>query len=185
MILTKKNSPFILGTLAFTLAIFASCNDTPDNTKPPATDFSRKLDSINHFFPLDKARLLADAFKMNKDSLKFGRDSYSIPFSETFNLATITRLTESKNCVGLRIYYGLDNADKKVKLMIVGVDANGYDIYLPSPPPPPGALTPNGATASAESVVETGQWGPPPPYPTLTKTTRTDSTNSNTSLLNK
>jgi hypothetical protein len=185
MVLTKKNIPFTLGMLAFTLAVFTSCNDTAGTPKPPATDFSRKLDSINHFFPLDKAHLLADVFKANKDSLKFGSDSYAIPFSETFNLDIISRLTTLKNCVGLRIYYGLDKTDKKVKLMIAGVDANGYDIYLPSPPPPPGAITPNGASSSTESVAETGQWGPPPPYPSVTsKTTGTDST-SNTSLLNK
>ena len=186
MVLTKKNISFTLGMLAFTLVVVASCNDTADTPKPPATEFSRKLDSINHFFPLDKAHLLADVFKANKDSLKFGSDSYAIPFSETFNMDMIRQLTALKNCVGLRIYYGLDNGDKKVKLMIVGVDANGFDIYLPSPPPPAGAITPNGASSSTQSVAETGQWGPPPPYPSATsKTTGTDSTNSNTALLNK
>jgi hypothetical protein len=45
-----------------------------------------------------------------------------------FGKAAITDIFNQNGCVGMRVYYGLDDTGKK-QLIIVGVDANGNDLY--------------------------------------------------------
>jgi hypothetical protein len=178
MNLQKLTRPTAIAGLVSLLFFIGSCTG---GLQHPDTDFSRKLDSIDHHYPLSKAKMLAEAFKQHKDSVRFGGDLYAMPYSETFNLSMANQLTELKNCVGVRIYYGLDEKEKKVRLMIVGVDENGFDIYLPEEAAAQGGNLKE-KNAAEQSVAETGQWGPPPPYSVDNLVTQPG---SNTALLNK
>jgi len=48
--------------------------------------------------------------------------------AEYFGKDALLGLLNQTTCVGVRIYYGLDSAGEK-KLVLVGVDANGNDLY--------------------------------------------------------
>lgn len=56
----------------------------------------------------------------------------SVPTSETiahfFGKQHMKKLLDQEGCVGMRIYYALDEAGTK-QLIITGVDANGDDLY--------------------------------------------------------
>lgn len=45
-----------------------------------------------------------------------------------FGKTAIKNILQQEGCVGIRYYYGLDGNDKPV-LVLVGVDANGDDLY--------------------------------------------------------
>jgi hypothetical protein len=47
--------------------------------------------------------------------------------AEYFGKNAILDLLNQDNCIGMRIYYGLDNNSVK-KLVLVGVDGNGNDL---------------------------------------------------------
>lgn len=45
-----------------------------------------------------------------------------------FGKTAITDIFDQNDCVGMRVYYGLDDTGKK-QLIVVGVDASGNDLY--------------------------------------------------------
>ena len=56
-----------------------------------------------------------------------------IPNSETFNKASIVEFFKNPKVVGLKLYYGVkpDSAKKKsLRMMIVGVDSAGNNVYI-------------------------------------------------------
>lgn len=74
-----------------------------------------------------------------------GQDVLAI--CETFSRADIDAVLRQRDCVALRIYYGMDESNK-VHAIIVGVNSNNEDI-LPSA----------GTTSSASARVEMGGSG--------------------------
>jgi len=73
----------------------------------------------NHDFPLDKAsEWTANYRKANPDQIK----------GHYFGRKAIRRLLSQKGCVGMRVYYAL-NEEAVKQLIIVGVDAHGDDLY--------------------------------------------------------
>lgn len=48
--------------------------------------------------------------------------------AEAFGKSSIESLLAQTNCVGMRVYYGIDASNNK-RLVLVGVDAEGNDLY--------------------------------------------------------
>lgn len=87
----------------------------------------------NHYISLDDAAAMTERYRdqMSNTQIKggfFGRDA-------------ISAILEQHECIGIRYYYGLDNDNKQV-LILVGVNIEGNDITsgelaevsLPCPP---------------------------------------------------
>lgn len=87
----------------------------------------------NNFIPLSKAKQLTAFFKGQKGQLinphLHAKDV--IPYSETFDRVAIDELLGLPGCVGIRIYFGLDE-EFKIRLILVGVNDKGEDLIIPS-----------------------------------------------------
>ena len=127
------------------------------------------MSTLKHSVSSDKVKQLTSNYEENKK--KILKDEFQeetiLPISETFDRAAFDQLLSQVGCVGIRIYYGMDE-ESNVKLVAVGVDKNGQDIltsttaskkttndettddavfalsdglrcppYCPPPPPPP------------------------------------------------
>lgn len=86
----------------------------------------------NHDFPLDTAsEWTANYRKANPNQIN----------AHAFGKNAIKKILAQDNCIGLRIYYALDENGVK-QLIVVGVDANANDLYegliaersMPCPP---------------------------------------------------
>lgn len=135
--------------------VTTSCVDNKTDT----TGFTKELNNINHVITLEQALQLTDNYARNKDSIlsgAYGNNKDILPDYETFNLKAIDSLVCQEATVGFRMYLGLDE-NKKIRLVLAGVDANGIDALQESrrekaalkqrgmittaaaPPPPPPA----------------------------------------------
>jgi len=106
--------------------VTTSCVDN----KPDSTGYTKDLNSINHVISLERALELTDNYARNKDSILSGRYGSSkdiLPDYETFNLKSIDSLVCQEETIGFRMYLGLDE-NKKIRLVLAGVDANGEDV---------------------------------------------------------
>jgi hypothetical protein len=85
----------------------------------------------DQFITLAKAIELTTQYRTNKDTIldpKY-RDSEIMPVCETFNRSAIEDLL-SQGCVQIRVYFGM-SLDLKIRLIIVGVNAQGEDMLPP------------------------------------------------------
>jgi hypothetical protein len=125
--------------------------------------------STKHSISLDRLNELTARYDRNKTKILKDEfhDNGTLPTCETFDRAAFDQLLAQEGCVGIRIYYGMDE-DLNIKLVVVGVDENDQDIrqstsnlrnvktndtinepvfalsdslrcppYCPPPPPPP------------------------------------------------
>jgi hypothetical protein len=87
---------------------------------------------IDHFIPLGEAKIMTARYRAEKENILAleckGQDLLSI--CETFNRGEFDFVLAQQGCVGLRVYFGM-TPDLKVKVIVVGVDADNKDI-LPS-----------------------------------------------------
>jgi hypothetical protein len=85
--------------------------------------------STKHSISLDRVKELTTHYAENKT--KILKDEYhgngTLPTCETFDRTAFDQLLAQEGCVGIRIYYGMDE-DLQVKLVVVGVDENDQDI---------------------------------------------------------
>ncbi|QEC65996.1 hypothetical protein FRZ67_01255 [Panacibacter ginsenosidivorans] len=160
--------------------IFFSCKDNTHevvttscvDNKADTTGYTKELNGINHVITLQRALELTDNYARNKDSIlsgAYGSSKDILPDYETFNLKAIDSLVCQEATVGFRMYLGLDE-NKKIRLVLAGVDANGEDILqqtrrekgslkqrgmvtTASAPPPP-------ATSKNDLLLESGQRQP-------------------------
>lgn len=58
---------------------------------------------------------------------KYRHDNPNEILAHFFGKEILTRILEQENCVGIRMYYGLDEANER-QLVIVGVDSDQNDI---------------------------------------------------------
>ena len=126
--------PFVLIFFVGALLI-GSCKESPGKDEvciyvPNDTSVIGRKD---HFIPV----MSIDIYKKNFDTTRVKLDSaypdLMIPNFEAFNKASIVRFFRNRKVVGLRFYYGVKpgNANKQVlRLMIVGVDAEGNNVYI-------------------------------------------------------
>jgi hypothetical protein len=85
--------------------------------------------STKHSISLARVKELTSHYAENKT--KILKDEYhgngTLPTCETFDRAAFDQLLAQEGCVGIRIYYGMDE-ESNVKLAVVGVDENDQDI---------------------------------------------------------
>ena len=129
----------------------------------PTPNDTSALGKINHFITVPEIENFKKAFSVQRDSLARLMPNLFIPASETFNKQALLNILVDSNAVGMRIYYGLKPGGNRneFRLVLVGVDAQGRDLYYTGtaaengklgariPPPPP------------QGGVEYGQCTPP------------------------
>lgn len=101
------------------------CISVPEDT----SELGRK----NHFIPKKSIKVYEKDFDSVRKDLVKSFPELNIPTSETFNKASIVQYFQDTTVVGLRFYYGIkpDTAKRKsLRLIIVGVDSKGNDVYL-------------------------------------------------------
>lgn len=92
-----------------------------------------ELGKKNHFIPVMSIDIYEKDFQLTRDSLAKSFPDLLIPNSETFNKASIVEFFQNPKVVGLKFYYGIKpGAEKKkaLRLMIVGVDSAGNNVYI-------------------------------------------------------
>ena len=81
----------------------------------------------------DKLKKLKSAYTQKKNSIL--KESYqatdTLPTFEIFDRASLEQILALEGCVGVRMYYGMDE-NMEVQLIAVGVDENGKDIQSTS-----------------------------------------------------
>ena len=85
--------------------------------------------STKHSISLDRLKELTTHYEKNKTKIlkdEFHRNG-TLPTCETFERAAFDQLLAQEGCVGIRIYYGMDE-ESNVKLVAVAVDKNDQDI---------------------------------------------------------
>ena len=127
------------------------------------------MSTLKHSISQDKVKQLTSHYEKNKTAIL--KDEFHgtaiLPTCETFDRAAFDKLLAQDGCVGVRIYYGMDE-DLNVNLVVVGVNEKDHDIrpsasslkkvknddmidepvlalasglrcppYCPPPPPPP------------------------------------------------
>jgi hypothetical protein len=85
--------------------------------------------STKHSISLDILKELTTRYNKNKTKILKDEfhDNGTLPTCETFDRAAFDQLLAQEGCVGIRIYFGMDE-DLDVKLVVVGVNENDQDI---------------------------------------------------------
>ncbi|MEI9943718.1 MAG: hypothetical protein WDN26_05800 [Chitinophagaceae bacterium] len=115
----------------------------------------------SQFISLEKAVAMTKRYRTEKVNVVKPEYQNVLLICETFNRQPFEVLLAEKNCVGIRIYFGMDEK-LTVKVIAVGVDESDADI-LPSG----SQEKPDGPTDRGE-IVEEGVGCPPtcpPPSP--------------------
>jgi hypothetical protein len=89
------------------------------------------LPTQSHQISLDEAIEMTTRYRNNIATIINSdyADVDILPFSETFNKSAFSTFMSNEDCLGLRIYYGMDE-DLKVHSIIVGV-TDGNEDMLP------------------------------------------------------
>jgi hypothetical protein len=114
-------------------AIFlSSCdNDNGTGVNIPNPKDTSALARINHFIPTDDIEKFKQDYMVQRDSLARANPDFFIPLTEAFNKQALLDLLKDPKNVGLKIYYGVKTGKRKeLRLIIVGVDEQGNDLYL-------------------------------------------------------
>jgi len=87
------------------------------------------MSTLKHSISLDKVKQLTSRYEKNKKTILKNefQNGATLPTCETFERAAFDQLLGQDGCVGIRIYYGMDE-ESNVKLVAVGVDENDQDI---------------------------------------------------------
>lgn len=137
--ISRKSS---LTTIALIIIVFAfgfltanSCkSDEEKGIWIPIPPDSSALGKIDHFIPMETMNTFKTDFTGVRDSIMRRVPGLYIPPREGFNKQWLLEVLKDPKCVGLRIYYGIKsktaNGTNEFRLMIVGVDAQGNDLYI-------------------------------------------------------
>ena len=115
-------------------AAFTSCTDshaTDGKVCIPMPADSSAFGKKNHFIEKGTIEEFKKNFTVVKDSLTLCNRNLFIPTSEAFNKPGVVKILEDPKCVGLKIYYGVKKGANRneIRLILVGVDAQGNDLY--------------------------------------------------------
>lgn len=147
---------FFLGAL-----LIGSCKEQPGNDLVciSVPNDTSALGRKNHFIPVMSIDIYEKDFVATRDTLSMKYPDLFIPNSETFNKSSIVEFFKDPKVVGLKFYYGIKPGNEKKKalrLMIVGVDSAGNNVYIK------GKGSPLAAQAgSDDGGLEYGQCSPP------------------------
>lgn len=83
----------------------------------------------NHRIPLQQAKEMTERYKTHKKDIlkKEYEDKHIMRECETFNREAFDAILAQSGCVGLRIYFAMDQA-LTIRSVIVGVNADNQDI---------------------------------------------------------
>jgi hypothetical protein len=155
------------------MLFMVSCNgDGGDTAIIPIPKDTSALGKIDHFIPLAQINEYDSAFSRERNELAKLRPGLSIPFSEAFNKAALIDLLQIKDCVGIRIMYGIKQKgdSSSVRLILVGVNSKGESLYLTEQKKRSTAndaanqikdAVPQGASGEVDGGIEQGQCYPP------------------------
>ena len=124
---------------------------------------SSLLPGVSHFISLNQAIEMTQRYRDEKGPVLAPdmRDRKILPICETFNREAFDSLLAQDGCVGIRLYFSMDD-ELKVQIIAVGVNASKEDM-LPS-----GSGETSMTSATTDVIVEDGQRCPddcPPPSP--------------------
>ena len=87
------------------------------------------LEGENHFISLSEAKVMTARYMANKENILKTeyQDQNILSRCETFNREAFDTLLAETGCVGLRIYFGM-NESLQVRTIIVGVNAENQDL---------------------------------------------------------
>lgn len=165
MATTSKKSSFLttigfLTLFSLVLLTIASCkNETGKGEWIPTPPDTSSLGKIDHFISLKEMTVFQEQFKADKDSILAKVPGYFIPDGEAFNKEWLLKVLRDPRCVGIRIYYGIKAKTvngNEFRLMIVGVDEQGKDLYIER-----GSTLANQAGDEGRGGLEWGQCTPP------------------------
>ena len=91
--------------------------------------------TTTNLISLEEAARLTGNFRKQKESLiarEFGGKNV-LPICETFPRDAFDKLLSQQGCVGVRVYFGMDE-ENQVRLVVVGVDKEGRDMLASSSP---------------------------------------------------
>ena len=82
-----------------------------------------------HSISLDAAKKMTGHFREKKDSMLSGdyKKKGSLPICETFDRGAFDEVLARPGCVGLRVYFAMDE-ELMVRVVIVGVNEKGEDM---------------------------------------------------------
>lgn len=113
---------------------------------------------MSNFISLEKAKKMTSTYKQMKEVVLKDEHKSVLPLSETFDRFQFDAVLANSECVGLRIYYGM-NEDNVLHSIIVGVNRNGDDILdLPT------STSMTNVTMTSTNAIDPTD--PPPPPPT-------------------
>jgi hypothetical protein len=142
--------------LLFVAGVFSSCH-TGTTVSIPNPEDTSALGKINHFIPVEDIERFKKDFAVQRDSLGMIKNGLFIPISEAFNKKILLEILKDEKCVGMRMYYGVKRGDNEsrneIRLILVGVDAQGKDLYITE-----GGLLSKAAT-QAGGRSGGGEWG--------------------------
>ena len=114
---------------------------------------------MKHFISLDKAKKMTALYRKEKDNVvtKEHQEKKTLPLCETFDAEPFRIVLNKPGCLGIRIYYSMDD-EKKIHLIIVGVNDKDEDI-LPDEQSTTNVLSDTATTN--QTIIEDGQACPP------------------------
>jgi hypothetical protein len=154
---------FVTGAL-----LIGSCKQTPppgcgqDTVCVYVPVDNSPLGKRNHFIPVMDIDIYKSNFDTARQKLTKRYPALTISNCETFNKASVVEFFKNPKVVGLKIYYGVKpSADttKSLRLMIVGVDSAGHDVYIKDPKK--GARAAAQVSDPIDGGLEYGQCDPP------------------------
>jgi hypothetical protein len=125
----------------FFIVLFAYSGTSPGQEQPGNIlssdlndcDYWTRLDTINHFLPAGTARRWINRYINNKNSICNdaidGSNNVLFDSCISFNRKAIHKILTLENCIGLRVYLGM-NDQKKVHVILGGVDSCGRTLYI-------------------------------------------------------
>lgn len=157
--LTKTTLFAILAVFMITTVI--SCKEEQGKGEwIPTPPDSSALGKIDHFIPIGQMDVFRKEYASERDSILRSVPGLYIPYSEAFNKEWLLKVLKDPKCVGIRVYYGVkaktSNGTNEFRLMIVGVDENGQDLYIQN-----GSALANQAGDGGKGGLEWGQCDPP------------------------
>jgi hypothetical protein len=160
--ISKKSTLTTSLFFVFFFVFAVSCKEQPGEGKGewiPTPPDSSALGKIDHFIPIERMDQFKKDYAADKDSIMKCLPGYFMPASEAFNKEWLLKVLKDPKCVGLRVYYGVRRTALKInefRLMIVGVDEAGNDLYIER-----GSALANQVDGGGKGGLEWGQCNPP------------------------
>lgn len=112
--------------------LLVSCDNKDGGVTIPVPNDTSALAKINHFIPRATIDQYKRDFIVANDSQALKNPALHIPVSEAFNKPALLEILKDPNCVGIRVYYGVKKGQRRneVRLILVGVDSQGKDLYI-------------------------------------------------------